>query len=71
MVWQPTAHVWAGDEVKVDVRQLEDDAMQGIETTAEPIRAPAGASRGRSSGTQSMSMSASESVSAGDLDEES
>jgi len=27
MVWQPTMRVWAGDEVKVDEKELEGDAM--------------------------------------------
>lgn len=38
MVWQPTMRVWAGDEVKVDAKELEDgDAMQGIESTSLPV----------------------------------
>ena len=44
MVWQPTMRVWAGEEVKVDEKELEDaDAMQGIET-AEGTTAVAGGS---------------------------
>jgi histone-binding protein RBBP4 len=31
MVWQPTMRVWAGDEVKIDEKELEGDAMEGIE----------------------------------------
>ncbi|KAF6754238.1 histone acetyltransferase type B subunit 2 [Ephemerocybe angulata] len=31
MVWQPTMRVWAGDEVKVDERELESDDMEGVE----------------------------------------
>ncbi|TFK42029.1 WD40-repeat-containing domain protein [Crucibulum laeve] len=34
MVWQPTMRVWAGDEVKVDEKELEGEAMEGVETTA-------------------------------------
>lgn len=34
MVWQPTMRVWAGEEVKVDDKELED-AMEGIESTAD------------------------------------
>lgn len=34
MVWQPTMHVWAGEDVKVDERELESDGMEGIETSA-------------------------------------
>ena len=33
MVWQPTMRVWAGDEVKVDEKELETDAMEGVEST--------------------------------------
>ena len=33
MVWQPTMRVWAGDEVKVDEKELEAEAMEGVETT--------------------------------------
>nr|GAT59830.1 WD40 repeat-like protein [Mycena chlorophos] len=31
MVWQPTMRIWAGDAVNIDERELEDDAMEGIE----------------------------------------
>lgn len=31
MVWQPTMRIWAADEVKVDERELEPDAMEGVE----------------------------------------
>ncbi|KAF9013610.1 histone acetyltransferase type B subunit 2 [Hymenopellis radicata] len=31
MVWQPTMRIWAGDEVKVDEKELENDFMEGIE----------------------------------------
>lgn len=34
MVWQPTMRVWAGDEVKVDEKELEGEDMEGIESTA-------------------------------------
>jgi histone-binding protein RBBP4 len=44
MVWQPTMRVWAGEEVKVDEKELEDaDAMQGVENT-EDVPATAGGS---------------------------
>ncbi|KAJ7204412.1 WD40 repeat-like protein [Mycena pura] len=33
MVWQPTMRIWAGDAVKIDEKELEGDAMQGVETT--------------------------------------
>lgn len=36
MVWQPTMRVWAGEEVKVDEKELEDsEPMQGIESTED------------------------------------
>ncbi|KAK7465254.1 Histone acetyltransferase type B subunit 2 [Stygiomarasmius scandens] len=35
MVWQPTMRVWAGDEVKIDAKELEDDAMEGVEEGEE------------------------------------
>ncbi|KAF5380318.1 hypothetical protein D9757_007940 [Collybiopsis confluens] len=31
MIWQPTMRVWAGDQVEIDQKELEDDAMQGVE----------------------------------------
>lgn len=34
MVWQPTMRVWAGDEVKIDERELEGDAMD-VEMNAD------------------------------------
>lgn len=34
MVWQPTMRVWAGDEVKIDEKELEVDAMD-VEMTEE------------------------------------
>jgi histone-binding protein RBBP4 len=35
MVWQPTMRVWAGEEVKIDEKELEDP-MEGVEGTVEP-----------------------------------
>lgn len=34
MIWQPTMRIWAGDEVRIDEKELESDAMEGIETFA-------------------------------------
>lgn len=34
MIWQPTMRVWAGDEVKIDERELEGEAMD-IEMAAD------------------------------------
>ena len=31
MVWQPTMRIWAADQVKIDERELESDAMEGVE----------------------------------------
>ncbi|TFK70443.1 WD40 repeat-like protein [Pluteus cervinus] len=36
MVWQPTMRVWAGDEVRIDEKELESDAMEGVESTHVP-----------------------------------
>lgn len=50
MVWQPTMRVWAGDEVKVDAKELEDgDGMEGIESTATPANVGESAHAGGSS----------------------
>ena len=35
MLWQPTMRIWAGDEVKIDEKELEGEAMEGIETLGE------------------------------------
>jgi histone-binding protein RBBP4 len=48
MVWQPTMRVWAGDEVKIDARELEDDAMEGIESTADDKEGEEGSGSGGS-----------------------
>ena len=49
MVWQPTMRVWAGDEVKVDAKELEEgDAMEGIESTAEVLEAGSSTATGGS-----------------------
>lgn len=58
MVWQPTMRIWAGDEVKVDEKELEGDAMEGVEETT-----PSGSGQGNAKGSaslrsQSMSVSA-------------
>lgn len=34
MVWQPTMRVWAGEDVRIDEKELESDSMEGIESTA-------------------------------------
>ncbi|RPD82156.1 histone acetyltransferase type B subunit 2 [Lentinus tigrinus ALCF2SS1-7] len=44
MVWQPTMRIWAGDEVKIDEKELEGEAMEGIETVGEGADADAGPS---------------------------
>lgn len=74
MIWQPTARIWAGDEVKIDERELEDDAMEGIEEAGPPNTATgskqvvgSGATSARS---QSMSISATASNSGADVEED-
>lgn len=54
MVWQPTMRVWAGDEVKVDDKELEGDAMEGIESIVDKTKTNASGSLR----SQSMSVSA-------------
>ena len=66
MVWQPTMHVWAGEEVHVEEKQLESEQMEGIEITGA---SGTGAARITGSGIQSVPVSGSASVSGGDMDE--
>ncbi|KAG5649645.1 hypothetical protein H0H81_002719, partial [Sphagnurus paluster] len=56
MVWQPTMRVWAGDEVKVDEKELEGDAMEGIEAAIPAEKKASGS--GTSMRSQSMDVSA-------------
>ena len=66
MVWQPTMHVWAGEEVHIEEKQLESEQMEGIEITAT---SGSGAGRGTGSAVQSATRSGSVSASGGDMDE--
>ena len=43
-MWQPTMRIWAGDEVKIDERELEGEAMEGIESLDDGAGAEAGPS---------------------------
>lgn len=54
MVWQPTMRVWAGDEVKVDEKELEADAMEGVEVTASGSASDKDKSKGTASGAASL-----------------
>ncbi|GLB43520.1 putative histone-binding protein RBBP4 or subunit C of CAF1 complex [Lyophyllum shimeji] len=62
MVWQPTMRVWAGDEIKIDERELEPDAMDGVETVAiaekQKVKGAKGSGSGGSLRSQSMDVSA-------------
>lgn len=58
MVWQPTMRIWAGDEVKIDEKELESDAMEGIIENAGAGGANSKGKSTGSSGSQSMSVSA-------------
>lgn len=65
MVWQPTMHVWAGEEVHIEEKQLESEQMEGIEITGA-----SGSGSGRAgTGVQSAPMSGNASASGGDMDE--
>lgn len=66
MVWQPTMHVWAGEEVHVEEKQLEAEEMEGIENTGA---SGSGVGRSTGSGAQSAPRSGSASASGGDMDE--
>ena len=75
MIWQPTARIWAGDEVKIDEKELEGDAMEDVE---EPIPLHAIKSLSKmvcslppSARSQSMSISATASNSGVDVEEDS
>lgn len=41
MVWQPTAHIWAADTIKIDERELEEP-MEGVEITGLVGSGPSG-----------------------------
>ena len=48
MVWQPTMRVWAGEEVRIDEKELESDSMEGIESTATGTGKAGSSARGPS-----------------------
>ncbi|KAF8215782.1 histone acetyltransferase type B subunit 2 [Mycena galopus ATCC 62051] len=58
MVWQPTMRVWAGDAVKIDERELEADAMEGVEATGSSVLDKGKGKTSESGGSLSMSVSA-------------
>jgi len=73
MVWQPTQRVWAGDDVPIDDKELENDAMQGVENTHGAGTGGGKSGTGTGSGSarsQSMSISGSASISGVEADEE-
>ena len=49
MIWQPTMRVWAGDDVKIDEKELESDAMEGIESTEPTAKGTTSKSRSSAS----------------------
>jgi len=59
MIWQPTMRVWAGDEVKIDEKELEAEPMEGIEVAIESKveKATGNGSGAGSARSQSMSVS--------------
>jgi histone-binding protein RBBP4 len=54
MVWQPTMRVWAGDEVKVDEKELEGEAMEGVEPTVASSSADKDRPKGNGNGDASL-----------------
>ena len=41
MVWQPSRRIWAGEDIEVDEKELEEDAMEGVESTSASATAAA------------------------------
>ncbi|KAF9225324.1 WD40 repeat-like protein [Gyrodon lividus] len=74
MIWQPTMRIWAGDEVKIDDKELEGEGMEGIEDAGISRTATsskhAGVSGAASTRSQSMSISASASNSGADVEDD-
>jgi histone-binding protein RBBP4 len=71
MVWQPTMRVWAGDEVKVDEKELEGEAMEGVEPAVASSSADKDRPKGNGNGdaslrSQSMDVSAASASGADD-----
>jgi len=71
MVWQPTMRVWAGDEIKVDEKELEGEAMEGVEPTPASSSTDKNRPKGSGSGdasvrSQSMDVSAASASGADD-----
>ena len=44
MIWQPSRRIWAGEDLEIDERELESDAMEGVEATGEGSSKATGAS---------------------------
>jgi histone-binding protein RBBP4 len=68
MIWQPTMRVWAGDEVKIDEKELEGEPMEGIE--GNDSRADKTTASGSGGGSRSQSMSVSATSNSGGVDED-
>lgn len=39
-VWQPSRRIWAGEDVDVDARELEGEAMEGVEAAGPAAVGP-------------------------------
>ena len=66
MVWQPSRRIWAGEELDVDAKELEADAMEGVESTTEK---PSVSNAGSVSGAAAKSRGSTVSSSEGEIEE--
>lgn len=66
MVWQPSRRIWAGEDLEVDSKELEVDAMEGVETIAEK---PSGSNAGSVVGAAAKSRGSTVSRSEGEIEE--
>ncbi|EIW87148.1 WD40 repeat-like protein [Coniophora puteana RWD-64-598 SS2] len=64
MIWQPTMRIWAGDEIKVDEKELEEDAMEGVESSKDEGPSGSGSGQTTKAGSQTGNRSQSMSISA-------
>ena len=65
MVWQPSRRIWAGEDLEVDERELEGDAMEGIENSGAAGASKASATSNATAASRGSTVSRSE----GEIDE--
>jgi len=74
MVWQPSRRIWAAEDVEVDERELEADAMEGVENAGAPAAESSSAAlkpvaASGSSGSNAKSRGSTVSRSEGEIEE--